>query len=138
VSALPPGGVWPLLSAEGMRALDRHTIETLGIPGEVLMESAGRAAAAQVLEELPAGGEVLVVEATMVRGRGLLLTGQLGDVMKESARAAWSYARAHAALLGVEVGADQRRRGKHERIVLGAEPGERANQRVGVDDAGLG
>ncbi|MDP6242035.1 MAG: NAD(P)H-hydrate epimerase, partial [Myxococcota bacterium] len=53
--------IWPLVGAETMRALDRHTIETLGVPGEVLMESAGRAAAQVVLEELRAAGEVLVV-----------------------------------------------------------------------------
>jgi len=47
------------------------------------------------------GGEVLVVEATMVRGRGLLLTGQLGDVMKESGQAALSYVRWRSAELGV-------------------------------------
>jgi ATP-dependent Lon protease len=40
-----------------------------------------------------AGGEVLTIEASLVRGRGLTLTGQLGDVMKESARAALSFAR---------------------------------------------
>jgi NAD(P)H-hydrate epimerase len=58
-----PGGrgFWPLVKAEAMRGLDRHTIETLGVPGEVLMENAGRAATELVLEELPAGGEVLVV-----------------------------------------------------------------------------
>ena len=33
-----------------MRGLDRHTIETLGVPGEVLMESAGRAVVEAVLE----------------------------------------------------------------------------------------
>jgi len=44
-----------------MRALDRHTIETLGVPGELLMESAGRAVAEAVLAGLPAGGSVLVV-----------------------------------------------------------------------------
>ena len=38
------------MGAEAMRALDRHTIETLGIPGELLMESAGRAVAQAVLE----------------------------------------------------------------------------------------
>ncbi len=47
------------------------------------------------------GGEVLVVEATMVRGRGLLLTGQLGDVMKESGQAALSYVRWRGAELGL-------------------------------------
>jgi NAD(P)H-hydrate epimerase len=55
------GGVWPLVGAAAMRALDRHTIETLGVPGEVLMESAGGAVSELVLEELPAGGEVLVI-----------------------------------------------------------------------------
>jgi ATP-dependent Lon protease len=50
-----------------------------------------------------AGGEVLFVEALKMRGKGgLVLTGQLGDVMKESARAAWSYARAHAEELGID------------------------------------
>jgi NAD(P)H-hydrate epimerase len=51
--------VWPLLGAAAMRALDRHTIETLAIPGEVLMESAGRAVAEAVLSLAPR--EVLVV-----------------------------------------------------------------------------
>ncbi len=50
-----------------------------------------------------AGGEVLYVEALKMKGKGgLVLTGQLGDVMKESARAAWSYARAHSQELGIE------------------------------------
>ncbi len=50
-----------------------------------------------------AGGEVLYVEALKMRGKGgLVLTGQLGDVMKESARAAWSYARAHSQELGID------------------------------------
>ncbi len=40
-----------------------------------------------------AGGDVLLLEATLARGRGLVLTGQLGDVMKESGQAALSYAR---------------------------------------------
>jgi ATP-dependent Lon protease len=43
------------------------------------------------------GGDILFIEATAVRGKGKLsLTGQLGDVMKESAQAALTYARAHA------------------------------------------
>lgn len=50
-----------------------------------------------------AGGEVLFVEALSMKGKGgLILTGQLGDVMKESARAAMSYARAHSEELGIE------------------------------------
>jgi ATP-dependent Lon protease len=49
------------------------------------------------------GGELLYVEASLSKGRGnLTLTGQLGDVMKESAQAAVSYARAHAKKLGFE------------------------------------
>lgn len=49
-----------------------------------------------------AGGEVLYVEALKYRGKGgLVLTGQLGDVMKESAHAAMAYARAHMEELGI-------------------------------------
>ncbi|WII73052.1 endopeptidase La [Bdellovibrio sp. 22V] len=49
-----------------------------------------------------AGGEVLTVEALKMKGKGhLSLTGQLGDVMKESAHAAMSYARAHMEELGI-------------------------------------
>jgi ATP-dependent Lon protease len=52
-----------------------------------------------------AGGDVLCVEATTMQGRGnLILTGQLGDVMKESAQAALSYARARSAELGIPRG----------------------------------
>jgi ATP-dependent Lon protease len=50
----------------------------------------------------PAGGEVLFIEARVVPGRGnLVLTGQLGDVMKESAQAALTYARARGQALGL-------------------------------------
>src|SRR5690606_7550555 len=48
------------------------------------------------------GGEILYIEALKMKGKGgLVLTGQLGDVMKESARAALSYARAHYEELGI-------------------------------------
>lgn len=51
----------------------------------------------------PAGGEILFIEATQMRGaKGLTLTGQLGDVMKESARAALSYVRSHAKSLNLD------------------------------------
>ncbi len=51
----------------------------------------------------PVGGEILFIEATsMPGGKGLTLTGQLGDVMKESATAALSFIRSHAEPLGVE------------------------------------
>jgi ATP-dependent Lon protease len=50
-----------------------------------------------------AGGEVLYIEATQMWGKkGLTITGQLGDVMKESAQAALSWVRAHARQLGIE------------------------------------
>jgi len=50
-----------------------------------------------------AGGDVLPVEVTTMRGKGnLTLTGQLGDVMKESAQAGFSYIRSRAAELGIE------------------------------------
>lgn len=50
-----------------------------------------------------AGGEVLLIEALKMKGKGgLLLTGQLGDVMKESAHAAMSYAKSHMDELGIE------------------------------------
>ena len=51
----------------------------------------------------PAGGDIIFIEAARMRGKGsLTLTGQLGEVMKESATAALTYIRAHAAELGIE------------------------------------
>jgi len=51
----------------------------------------------------PAGGDIMFVEAAPMRGKGdLILTGQLGDVMKESARAAWTFARANADWLSID------------------------------------
>jgi len=49
----------------------------------------------------PMGGDIMFVEASIMPGEGLVLTGQLGDVMKESGRAALSYAKAHWDLLGI-------------------------------------
>ncbi|MEN8181790.1 MAG: NAD(P)H-hydrate dehydratase [Myxococcota bacterium] len=51
---------WPLVDAATMRGLDRHTIETLGVPGELLMESAGRAVVDAVLALRPRDTPVLV------------------------------------------------------------------------------
>jgi ATP-dependent Lon protease len=68
-----------------------------------------------------AGGEVLFIEATAMDGEpGLTLTGQLGDVMKESARIALSYVEAHAEDLGIDPSALQRR--FHVHVPAGAIP----------------
>jgi ATP-dependent Lon protease len=48
------------------------------------------------------GGEILHIEATKMKGRGITLTGQLGDVMKESAHAAMGFIRSHAKELGID------------------------------------
>ncbi|KAF1075438.1 endopeptidase La [Halodesulfovibrio sp. MK-HDV] len=58
---------------------------------------------AQGLAWTPYGGVILNIEVTLMKGKGkLTLTGQLGDVMKESAQAALSYARANAAELTID------------------------------------
>ncbi len=50
----------------------------------------------------PVGGDILYIEARSMRGKGqLILTGQLGDVMKESAQAAWSYLRSKSEEYGI-------------------------------------
>jgi ATP-dependent Lon protease len=70
----------------------------------------------------PTGGDVLFVEATSMKGSGdLVLTGQLGDVMKESARIALSYVRAHAAELGIDESAFDERT-FHVHVPAGAIP----------------
>jgi ATP-dependent Lon protease len=52
----------------------------------------------------PVGGDILFIEATRMRGRGqLLLTGSLGEIMKESAQTAVSYLRSHAKKLAVDL-----------------------------------
>jgi ATP-dependent Lon protease len=69
-----------------------------------------------------AGGDVLFVEATAVAGaKDLELTGQLGDVMKESAKIALSYVRGHAAELGIDAAAFEGK-GFHVHVPAGAIP----------------
>ena len=68
------------------------------------------------------GGDVLFVEATSMKGgEGLTLTGQLGDVMKESAQIALSYLRAHAGELGIDEAAFEER-SFHVHVPAGAIP----------------
>ncbi|HSO50329.1 MAG TPA: S16 family serine protease, partial [Acidimicrobiia bacterium] len=68
-----------------------------------------------------AGGDVLFVEASAMDGEpGLTLTGQLGDVMKESARIALSYVEAHAEQLGIDPETLTRR--YHVHVPAGAIP----------------
>jgi ATP-dependent Lon protease len=69
----------------------------------------------------PTGGDIMFVEASTMRGKGeLVLTGQLGDVMKESARAAWTYARSHAA--GLRIPDEMFDRDVHIHVPAGAIP----------------
>jgi len=70
----------------------------------------------------PTGGDIMFVEASLMPGKGdLVLTGHLGDVMKESARAALTYAKTHAAALGVPEEA-LRDREVHVHVPAGAIP----------------
>jgi ATP-dependent Lon protease len=69
-----------------------------------------------------AGGDVLFIETTSMKGKeGFVLTGQLGDVMKESARIALSYVRGHAEELGVDEDAFDERE-FHVHVPAGAIP----------------
>ena len=70
----------------------------------------------------PMGGDIMFVEASVMPGEGgLVLTGQLGDVMKESARAALSYAKSNYATLGIEEDALEKRE-IHIHVPAGAVP----------------
>ena len=70
----------------------------------------------------PMGGDIMFVEASVMLGEGgLVLTGQLGDVMKESARAALSYAKSNSASLGIEENALDKRE-IHIHVPAGAVP----------------
>jgi ATP-dependent Lon protease len=81
-------------------------IEMLGAPrflDEEMEERTKEPGVAIGLAWTPAGGEVLFIEASRMAGTGsLTLTGQLGDVMKESARAALSWLRTHAKEYGID------------------------------------
>jgi ATP-dependent Lon protease len=95
--------------AEGNTGIARVTVKNLrdflGIPHiqpeEILKKD--QVGVATGLAWTPAGGDVLFIEALTTAGKGaLLLTGQLGDVMKESAQAAFSWAKARAKELDID------------------------------------
>ena len=99
-----------LRDALGRQRFFQESVERTAIPGV----STGLAVTGT-------GGDVLFIEATAMEGdKGLVLTGQLGDVMKESARIALSYARSHAAELGIDPAAFQRE--FHLHVPAGAIP----------------
>jgi ATP-dependent Lon protease len=95
--------------AEGKKELTRLTEELLAKylgPQKFFPEVAERInkpGIATGLAWTPVGGDILFIEATKMKGKGnLILTGQLGDVMKESAQAALSYIAAQAERLGID------------------------------------
>ncbi len=70
----------------------------------------------------PVGGDILFIEASRMPGNGkLLLTGSLGDVMKESAQAALSFLRSQSKVLGLELG-DPDKHDLHVHVPAGATP----------------
>src|SRR5881628_494497 len=90
--------------AETVRVTAKNLEKYAGQP-KVQSEVAGRAPEVGVSTALawtPVGGDIMFIEAFQMPGRGqITLTGQLGDVMKESAQAAWSLLRARAGGLGI-------------------------------------
>ena len=88
------------------RTIDTARVRELLGPEQFLSEKVSRIEVpgqALGLAWTPVGGEVLTVEATVMPGsKQLQLTGQLGDIMKESAQAAFSWVRAHGAELGID------------------------------------
>jgi ATP-dependent Lon protease len=86
-------------------AVTPANLERYAGPPRVQNEVAGRAPEVGVATGLawtPVGGDIMFVEAIQMPGKGqIMLTGQLGDVMKESAQAAWSLLKARAAALDI-------------------------------------
>jgi ATP-dependent Lon protease len=112
-------------TAEAPVAIELDTVRDALGRQRFFQESAVRTAIPGVATGLAvtgAGGDVLFIEATSMKGNsGLVLTGQLGDVMKESARIALSYVRGHAGELGIEQSAFEDRE-FHVHVPAGAIP----------------
>src|SRR5690606_25327686 len=111
-------------STEPVEVDDADVVEYLGKPKVWKDEAKDRTDVPGVATGLAvtgAGGDVLFIEATAIEGkRDLLLTGQLGDVMKESARIALSFIESHAADLAIETDGLDRR--FHLHVPAGAIP----------------
>jgi ATP-dependent Lon protease len=107
-------GLDTLRDALGRQRFFQEAAERTAVPG-----------VATGLAYTAVGGDVLFIEATSMRGGAeggsLVLTGQLGDVMKESARIALSYVRGHADQIGVDEDAFDRRE-FHVHVPAGAIP----------------
>ncbi len=110
--------------SEGMEITSAAAKDLLGRP-RVFPERRAAEDAAGVATGMfytPMGGDIMFVEASVMPGEGgLVLTGQLGDVMKESARAALSYAKSHYGPLGIEENALDKRE-IHIHVPAGAVP----------------
>ena len=117
-------------------------VEMLGAPrflDEEMEERTKDPGVAIGLAWTPAGGEVLFIEASRMAGTGsLTLTGQLGDVMKESARAALSWLRAHAQGIRHRSGLLQERRDARARAVGRDPEGRPVGRRDDGDGDGVG
>ncbi len=90
--------------AESFNVVAKNVHKYLGVPKYLPEEEmkVNEVGVATGLAWTEAGGDVIYVEATMMKGKGnLTLTGQLGDVMKESAQAALSYIKSRASGLGL-------------------------------------
>jgi len=99
-----------VVDALGRQKFFQESVERTAIPG-----------VATGLAVTGTGGDVLFIEATAMDGdKGLVLTGQLGDVMKESARIALSYVSSHADELGIDT--DAFKREFHVHVPAGAIP----------------
>ena len=134
--AKPAKGAKATKTAKGARSksaakpvkIDLETVRDALGRQKFFQESAARTATPGVATGLAvtgAGGDVLFVEATAMKnagkGGGMVLTGQLGDVMKESAQIALSYVRGHAEEIGIDEHAFENRE-FHVHVPAGAIP----------------
>jgi ATP-dependent Lon protease len=117
-----------------VRVAPQQAAKYLG-PPKVLREAESRGPQVGIVTGLAwteTGGETLLIEVNTMPGKGRLqLTGQLGDVMKESAQAAFSYIRSHAQSLGIDPGF-QEKWDIHIHIPEGAIPKDGPSAGIGM------